>query len=119
MKGFAVVKPPVPQAVTDQIQQADADARSRFARDVDALLVEIRAEVDALPEDHFTRLTRYEAWGRLRQRVIEKFDHPARSLETVLLTQLVREAYSLLNHQDETTVDLRDWSKAAEPFVRS
>ncbi len=101
-----------------QAQHLIAAARHDFARDVDALLIEIRAMVDAFPEDHFTRLTRYEAWGRLRQLVIDRFDQPARTLEVALLRQLVREADDALNNP-ETLVDIRDWTKAAAPFVRS
>lgn len=35
-----------------------------------------------------------------------------------ILQRLVREAYELL-HNPDTRVDLRDWLRAAEPFVRS
>lgn len=34
-----------------------------------------------------------------------------------LLLQLVREAYDLL-HNADTEVDLRDWLRSAEPFLR-
>jgi hypothetical protein len=34
------------------------------------------------------------------------------------VVQLLREAYSLLEHPDESTVDRREWLKSTEPFVR-
>lgn len=103
-----------------QVQRAVAEARQAFAADVDALLTEIRTFVDSLPDDHFGRLSKYEAWCHLRRAVIDKFEQrtPMRSLEATVLRQLVREAQDLLTNP-ETAVDVRDWARAAAPFLRS
>ncbi len=116
MKGFAVVKPPLPAELAAQVHQADADARQRFAADVDAILIEIRAYVDRLPADTFERLSRYEAWCDVHREVLERFTQPTRNLENALLRQLVREAHDALTNP-ETHVDVRDWTKAAAAFL--
>ncbi len=116
MKGFAVVKPPLPSDLADQVQQADTEARHRFAADVDELLVEIKSYVERLPADTFERMSRHDAWCELHRVVLEKFAQARRNLENALLRQLVREASDALTNP-ETRVDVRDWMKAAAPFL--
>ncbi len=112
MKGFAVVKPPLPSGLADQLEQADAEARHRFAADVDQILGEIHAYVERLPADTFERVSRHEAWCDVHRVVLEKFAQPVRSLEVTLLrqevallTQLLELARSVLQHPDESSVD--------------
>jgi hypothetical protein len=101
-----------------QAKQMIADARQDFAADVDALLIELRRFSDSLGHA-IGEVSREEALRALRQFVLEKFDQrlPMRNLEAALLRQLVREAADLLANP-ETHVNLRDWQKSAEPFLR-
>lgn len=103
-----------------QAKQTLADGRQAFAADVDELLEELRVFSVSLG-DAVGEISREAALRTLRRYVLDKFDQrlPMRNLEAALLRQLVREAYSLLNHPDESTVDLKDWLKSAEPFVGS
>jgi len=103
-----------------QVQRAVAEARQAFAADVDALLIEVRAFVDSLTDDHFGRLTKYEAWCHLRRLVIDKFDQrsPMRSLEGAILRQLVQDAHTLLT-DPTTAMTVQDWVHSAERFTRA
>ncbi|MEP7304173.1 MAG: hypothetical protein ABJA98_01520 [Acidobacteriota bacterium] len=102
-----------------QATQMIADARQAFAIDVDAILSELRRFSESLG-DGIGEINRGEALRILRRLVLEKFDLrlPMRSLEAARLQQLVREAHDLLSNP-ETQVDLRDWLKSAEPFLRT
>jgi hypothetical protein len=99
-----------------QIQRRMAEDRQAFAADVDALLTEIRAFVDALPDDHFGRLTKYEAWCHLRRVVIDKFEQ-RNPLRTTQLWHLVREAEALLTHA-ASAMTVQEWLHSAEPYTR-
>ncbi len=116
----------LPDDPVEQAKRCFADARLAFATDVDTILAEIRAFVDQLPDDAFTRQTRYDQWVQLRRVVLEKFATPMRSLEAALLRQLVTEAHELLTHPDEAPVvslerrqRVDEWILAAAPFLRS
>ena len=101
-----------------QMRQMIADARQGFAADVDALLEQMRTHSDALALA-IGEVSPQEALVELRKIVLQKFDqrltlkHP----DVELLRALVREAFDLLQNP-ETTIDLRDWIRAAEPFIR-
>lgn len=101
----------------EQIRQLYAEARREFARDVDALLLEVRVFSASLG-DALGEISREEALRALRKVVLEKFDErlPVRPLADPVLQQLVREAYEAFL-DPESRVDLREWVKAAKPFV--
>jgi hypothetical protein len=103
----------------EQMQRMIADARQTFASDVDGLLAELflfsRTLGDAVGE-----ITREEALRALRRFILEKFDQrlPMRSTLDPVLQQLVREAYDVLSNP-KSQIDVKDWIRTAEPFVRT
>lgn len=100
------------------IRQTLAYARQDFANDVDGLLIELRLFSDSLG-NAIGEVSREEALRALRRFVLEKFDQrlAVRQVDPMLL-QLVREAYDHLQNP-ESPVDIKEWVKTAEPFVRS
>lgn len=101
----------------EQIRQLYADARREFARDVDGLITELQV-FSASVGDALGEISREDAVRGLRRFVLEKFDErlPLRPVADPVLLQLVREAYELLTVPD-SRLDLRDWVKAAHPFL--
>lgn len=101
----------------EQIRQLYAEARREFARDVDALILELRVFSASLG-DALGEISREEALRALRRFVLEKFDArlPAHPTGDPLLLQLVREAFEHFEDPD-SRVDIRDWVKTARPFV--
>jgi len=81
-----------------QARQLIADARQQFARDVDAILADVRIE--------------------LRQVILERFDEyvPMRHLADPVLLQLVREAYDHFENPD-SRISIKEWVREARTFV--
>jgi len=108
------------QTLTDPVAQAHAliaERDQQFARHVDLILEAVRDVSEGLGEA--AGCTQLEALRALRTRILEKVDEclPLRPVADPLLLTLVREAYDLFTNP-ESAIDLRDWEKAAAPFVR-
>lgn len=101
----------------EQLRQLYADARREFARDVDALIAELQV-FGASVGDALGEISREDAVRGLRRFILERFDErlPLRPVADPVVLQLLREAYELLTVPD-SRLDLRDWVKAAKPFV--
>jgi hypothetical protein len=104
------------------MRQMIADARQAFARDVDDVLHEIQVMRTAL-DRAIGEVSPDQALHALRQMVLQKFDErlPMRPAADPVLRQLLREAYEVIGDikaHRTSRIDLRDWLKTAEPFVR-
>lgn len=76
------------------------------------------AHLSAMADQHGVTLAALKAEAAKQQRDLDALEASVRAwaIERATLRQLVAEAYSLLN-DPESRVDLRDWLRAAAPYV--
>jgi hypothetical protein len=101
-----------------QVRQLYAEARQAFARDVDALLSELRVFSQSV-QSAIGDIGQEDAWRALRRYVLEKFDArlPLRQTPDPVLLQLLREAFEIINDRD-STLDRGDWTKETRKVLR-
>lgn len=107
-----------------QAQHLVDDARHVFATDVDALLDAFGEMWRLIDASKLDAVGRADALRALRQFVLAKFDQrlSLRSTADPVLLQLVNDAHRLLNDDLEKFSwrdDVKDWTRAAKPFVQS
>ncbi len=112
MKGFAVIKPPVPDLVrTDEVPRVDhSTAENTRAHHNAKLLEDLATLIDALPPDQYTWEVKYETWRTIKH-LIQKLN-----FDITVLTQLVRDAADKFTNRD-TQVDVEHWLEMAKPVL--
>lgn len=101
-----------------QVRHLYAEARQEFARDVDALLNELRVFSQSV-QSAIGDIGQEDAWRTLRRYVLEKFDQrlPMRSPADAVLLQLVKEAFDHFE-DPRSRVDVREWVNEARKVLR-